>query len=282
MCRFLVYQGQAIRLEQLITQPSNSLIAQSLHAKKRLQPVNGDGFGIGWYPTHHDPEPGTFVSIDPAWNNRNLLQLAKKVYSQHFFAHVRDASSGMPVSQANCHPFQYKNFLWMHNGHLGYFASMRRSLINQLSDQAFDVVKGNTDSEHAFAVFLDAIQFDDRASSEQMTRAMTRTIQTILALREKHQIKSDALMNFAVSNGETTIVTRFSTHGSEPASLFYATGELGFGHDDFRIQTSDQKAATLVCSEPLTECGEDWIEVPANHLVILDKYASLTLKNIAI
>lgn len=101
MCRFLVYRGYPLLLEDLVVRPSNSLIAQSLHAKKRNKPVNGDGFGLGWYPLHNDPEPGTFVSIEPAWSNRNLIQLARKVYSQHFFAHVRDASTGMSVAEAN-------------------------------------------------------------------------------------------------------------------------------------------------------------------------------------
>lgn len=113
--------------------------------------LNADGFGIGWYaePMYQaklqvdevlSPQtkrrkrtdsvgaavviernrqyetPCVFTSVTPAWNNRNLFQLADKVRSPLFFAHVRAASSGSPTTEANCHPFTFDKFLFMHNG----------------------------------------------------------------------------------------------------------------------------------------------------------------------
>lgn len=48
-----------------------------------------------------------FTSITPAWNNENLNRLATKLESGVIFAHVRAAYPGMPVSEQNCHPFQW-------------------------------------------------------------------------------------------------------------------------------------------------------------------------------
>lgn len=49
MCRFVAYLGEPILAEDLITKPINSLIHQSYHAKEMAEPLNGDGFGMGWY-----------------------------------------------------------------------------------------------------------------------------------------------------------------------------------------------------------------------------------------
>ena len=49
MCRFTLYLGPPVRLSTLLIEPSHSLIQQSFHAEERSEPLNGDGFGVGWY-----------------------------------------------------------------------------------------------------------------------------------------------------------------------------------------------------------------------------------------
>jgi len=78
MCRFVAYIGKPLVIDDILFKPENSLINQSYHAKEASEPLNGDGFGIGWYTHQIDLEPGLFTSIQPAWNNRNLKYLAKK------------------------------------------------------------------------------------------------------------------------------------------------------------------------------------------------------------
>ena len=71
-------------------------VDQSLHSALGAETTNGDGFGLGWYgdrPT----TPGVFHSIEPAWNDRNLHELAAHISSSHFFAHIR-AAIGSPRS----------------------------------------------------------------------------------------------------------------------------------------------------------------------------------------
>ncbi|MGH7456197.1 MAG: class II glutamine amidotransferase, partial [bacterium] len=145
MCRFLAYKGAPITLDNLLFQPKNSLIHQSYKAQERPEPLNGDGFGVGWYVPELDPEPAVFVSTTPAWNNRNLRYNASKVRSGCIFAHVRAASVGS-VSEANCHPFHYQKFLFMHNGNIGGFKVIKRHLRNRLSDELYDWIHGQPDS----------------------------------------------------------------------------------------------------------------------------------------
>ena len=74
MCRWLAYTGAPILLTDVLYTPVHSLIDQSLHSRLGAETTNGDGFGIGWYDTA--PAPGVFRSIEPAWNDQNLRELA--------------------------------------------------------------------------------------------------------------------------------------------------------------------------------------------------------------
>ena len=55
MCRFVGYKGAPIQIADLLIKSDNSLIVQYINAKESVKPVNGDGFGVGWYPVHNDP-----------------------------------------------------------------------------------------------------------------------------------------------------------------------------------------------------------------------------------
>ena len=129
MCRFLAYKGHPVLMADLLTRSEQSLIRQSFKAREREEPLNGDGFGVGWYAFEIDPTPCVFTSVQPAWANRNLQRLADKIQSTCLFAHVRAASPGSPVTELNCHPFQYGNLLWMHNGRIAGFRQIRRALL---------------------------------------------------------------------------------------------------------------------------------------------------------
>ena len=61
------------------------------------------------------------------------------------------------VSHENCHPWTYKNYTFMHNGGVPGFNKIRLKVLNLLSERSFNLVKGTTDSEAIFALFLDAL-----------------------------------------------------------------------------------------------------------------------------
>ncbi len=102
MCRWLAYSGTTMLLDTILYKPAHSLIDQSLHSKLGVETTNGDGFGVGWY-AEDNPSPALLRDVGPAWNNRNLREMADHVRSHLFFAHIR-ASTGTAVQQSNCHP----------------------------------------------------------------------------------------------------------------------------------------------------------------------------------
>jgi len=172
MCRFLVYIGkQPVLLADLLTRPSHSIIQQSWDSRERMTagPLNGDGFGVGWYASF-DPTPCIFTSINPAWNNLNLRRLADKVMSRLIFAHVRAASLGLLINEANCHPFSFGPFIWMHNGQIVGFPSIKRKLVGFIDERLFNHVQGTTDSEYSFMLFLQMLFFGGKQRSNGPAR----------------------------------------------------------------------------------------------------------------
>jgi glutamine amidotransferase len=133
MCRWLAYTGRPLYLEDFLFKPENSLINQSLHARKAHTATNGDGFGVGWYGDRQ--EPGLFRDIRPAWNDENLRSIAEQIRTGHFFAHVR-ASTGTSISRANCHPFQHERWMFMHNGQIGGYGRIRRRVEALIDDRS--------------------------------------------------------------------------------------------------------------------------------------------------
>ena len=99
MCRFALYLGgPPLGLDALLTRPVNSIIRQSFQNREREEPLNGDGFGLGWYDTEHT-DPGLYREVRPAWSDENLRHLCRHIRSHLFFAHVR-ASTGTPIAAA--------------------------------------------------------------------------------------------------------------------------------------------------------------------------------------
>lgn len=259
-------------LSSLITEPSHSIIRQSFHSRERKEPLNGDGFGVGWYAPEESDRPAVFKDVTPAWNNQNLANLAAVVRSDCIVAHVRAASPGLPVHQLNCHPFAWQRFLFAHNGAIAGFSSMRRHIQALLKDDSFDLIKGSTDSEHLFALFAHFYEPPSSGSClDAMARAVLATVETLTGLAAKHDVRGQSQLNIALTNGAETIVTRYTTPGPEQAdSLYVHTGAAYECVDgvctmrDFRRKTN----TVLVASEPLsTDTG--WRAVTPDTMLLI-------------
>jgi predicted glutamine amidotransferase len=167
MCRWLAYTGSSVLFTDVLYTPAHSLIDQSLHSKLGAETTNGDGFGGGWYDAA--PVPGVFRSIEPAWNDANLRELAGHVRSPLFFAHIR-AAIGSAVQQTNCHPFRHGRWLWMHNGFIDGFATIKRDLVLAVDESLYPEIKGQAYSEILFYLALSFGLEDDPA--EAVARAI--------------------------------------------------------------------------------------------------------------
>ncbi|ORY71800.1 nucleophile aminohydrolase [Pseudomassariella vexata] len=299
MCRFLVFRGSdEILLSKLILDPTHSILKQSFDSRLRLDTRRGqnnaDGFGIGWYT---DPKLGAapclFTSTIPAWNCTNLHRIASKTASHLVFAHVRATTEGS-LSEDNCHPFYHGSLMWMHNGGLGGWKHIKRKLAERLHDKWYLRVQGGTDSEWAFALFLDRLErlgVDPSSRPKNgfgptvLRKALLQTIEVINELTtsipesivQSENVDTRSLLNFAVTDGDSILCTRYvSSKTDEAASLYYSSGTqwetrpAPSNDRDYQMERRDKGAdIVLVASEPLTFERENWVNVPTNSLLTI-------------
>jgi len=278
MCRFAAYIGPEIFISSLVTEPEHSIIHQSYHAKERTEPLNGDGFGIGWYAPQFCDAPALFKEVSPAWSNENLKDISRVTRSNCIFAHVRAATIGGQSSRFNCHPFSWRNYLFMHNGSVFGFERIRRLLRKGLSDEAYDLIKGNTDTEHIFALFVDLIKSIENPTSEQLARAVMEAISRIETLKEQAGLDIPSTMNLVLSDGQQMVATRYVSEGEESNSLYAIRGSRFFSEKG-KCRISEGSDAVLVVSEPLNNSSR-WEKVANNHLIAVDREKSITVHTI--
>ena len=261
MCRLLAYFGDPIPIEWVVLQPKHSLLDQSLHSRLGATTTNGDGFGVGWYGKCE--QPGLFRSIHPAWNDRNLSELAAHISSPLFFAHIR-ASSGTAIQETNCHPFRYGSWLFMHNGLVRQFPELKRDLLLAVEPSLLPAIEGSSDSELLFYL---ALTF---GLQQEPIEALERMVGFVEAMGEKHRIANPLRMTVAVSDGTQIIVVRYSSERQSP-SLFYSKNVQALKArfpDDERIQSLSDNTR-LVVSEPLGEVSDIWKEMPESSVGIV-------------
>ncbi|WP_231496575.1 class II glutamine amidotransferase [Rhodococcus sp. UNC363MFTsu5.1] len=253
MCRWMAYSGEPILAEDLLFRPEHSLIDQSLHSRLGATTTNGDGFGIGWYG--EGAEPAVFKSIEPAWNDSNLREIAGQLRTPLFFAHVR-ASTGTAVQRSNCHPFRHGRWLWMHNGALRGFHETRRDLVTAIDPALFPDLEGSTDSETLF--FL-ALTF---GLTEDPFDAVARAVGLVEDVGRAHGVDHPVQMTVATTDGESTWIFRYSTEG-QSRSLFFSTeiSRLRELHPEVPVLHQLGGETRFVVSEPLRELPGAWNEV---------------------
>ncbi|MGH3127777.1 MAG: class II glutamine amidotransferase [Gaiellaceae bacterium] len=257
MCRWMAYSGSPVLLEELLYEPKHSLIDQSLHSTMGAETTNGDGFGVGWYGVGETP--ATYHSIEPAWNERNLRDLAAHVESGLVFAHIR-ASSGSPVQQTNCHPFRHGRWLWMHNGLISDFHQVKRELVLAVDPSLYSSIEGSTDSEVFFYLALTLGLEDDPPG------AVERAVGLIEDVGRRAGVVHPIQMTVATTDGDSVWGFRYSSQGKS-RTLFYSTrvDTLREQHPEIEVLQRVSDESRLVVSEPLGDLAGAWNEVPESH-----------------
>jgi predicted glutamine amidotransferase len=244
MCRWAAYCGEPLFLEDIVSSPAHSLIAQSHSAVEARTPTNGDGFGIAWYGERETP--GLYRDVLPAWSDCNLKSIARQIRSPLFLAHVRAATSG-GTRRDNCHPFVHGRWSFMHNGQIEKFERLRRPLETMLPDNLYAVRLGTTDSE---LIFLLALHF---GLDSAPLFAIREAISFIERLSIHFGLGADVRFTAAFSDGERLYAVRYATHEVAPTLYASPMGSGGY----------------CLVSEPLDDNRESWMSIPTQSAVVL-------------
>lgn len=275
MCRLVAYLGIPVLMERVLVQPKNSIVMQSLHARETSLRTNGDGFGVGWYVPEIGSDPALFTSISPAWNDRNLLHLTAKIKSPCFFAHVRSASAG-GVTNYNCHPFIYNDWMLMHNGEINNFITVKRHIRHLLEDDIYHWIKGDTDSEHLFGLFLQLAKGRDLTKMHVVADVLENTMRKILDLIRQYGETGPSYFNICLTDGKRIIATRHCNYEKKKAlTLHYLVG-YAVGSDD--TENRNMPSYVVVSSEKLTDIHTIWHEVPQQHMILVDENRRIHLR----
>jgi predicted glutamine amidotransferase len=265
MCRWNAYVGQPLLMGELLYRTRHGLIDESLHSRMGAETTNGDGFGVGWYGIGDRTAPARYRSVNPAWNDFNMRELADHIETPLFLAHIR-AAIGSPVQQTNCHPFRRDRWLFVHNGLIAGYHELRRDLLLAVDPSLFNDVTGSTDSELLFHLALSfGLEHDPPT-------AMERAVGFVESQARERGVENPVQGTFGISDGERLWAVRYSS--AHASRTLYTSADV---HALRRLHPENERLQQLsegdrvVVSEPLSDLSGAWIETPeSTTLVIAD------------
>lgn len=239
--------------------------------------------------------PALYKSQSPPINDFNFRSLCENTEAHCLFAHIR-ASSGSAVTQVNSHPFVFGRHVFMHNGVISDFSSIRRETTDLMSFDAYCNVLGSTDSEHSAALYMTNLTKHGPKESWQSTyplsemlAAMQKTVVQILELQKAKSgdARTPNSLNFCTTDGRKMVAIRFRNHTTEqPPSLYWSetagrTLNTKYpGHPDSgellneqAIWGEDQGIGkhTIIASEPTTYDEKEWKLIRKNCALTVDE-----------
>ena len=173
--------------------------ANALRALSREHP---DGWGLGWY---ENGAPRVVRSLTPAHGDKDFEKLSHYVSAPTVVAHVRKASIGR-VAPENTHPFQRGPWLFAHNGTLPEWERGRPRLEEQIAPALRADLRGETDSERCFFVFLTRLRRrcdPQDADAESAALALAETVALAVDACGK-----DASTTFLATDGRLMLACR--------------------------------------------------------------------------
>ena len=285
MCRALLYLGQPVLLDNLLFQPDSALVRQS-YMPKMLNMLNLAGFGLrAWDPASHAPDkPFFYGSPSLPVFDRNLKNLAEKVRAGCVLAHVRGVaySTAVEISLQNVHPFQFEGLQWAlaHNGDLAGISEMKSHLAPHVKPEFLARIRGTTDSEWIYALFVSQLT-DARAQAaeDDVFAALEKTLAIIRAARKKIGMALSSSVNLFIANGSQLAAVRYCLdfgcyRTDDPSrvheanltflSLWYTLGrDYGLHGEEWKMTGGAERAdSIIVASEPLTRDTSSWVELP--------------------
>jgi glutamine amidotransferase len=142
----------------------------------------------------------------------------------------------------------------MHNGFIARFReTLMRRLRDALRDEYYLSIRGSSDSEHLFGLFLNCLH-DIQGEPGAVARALRRMLDVLVDWSAGGDVELQ--LNCAVTDGRSLVACRFSNRTHAPS--LYVTGEEPYF-----------PGGVLVASEPLL-LNAHWRALEKNHIVEID------------
>ncbi|MGJ8544856.1 MAG: class II glutamine amidotransferase [Sulfitobacter sp.] len=302
MCRVLAYIGPEIPLESLLLEPQNSLINQSLDPELHpLLQLAGWGFGA-WSEHLLKPQaPLLYHRPMAAFYDDNAPGIIPSLQGSTLLAHVRAASysARTVLADENCHPFSYDETPWIiaQNGALPNWKILQRELLPHCEDRYLKQMKGTTDTEFLYVLLLSLLEGD---SDEDVKKGFEKLLKVILQAMKKLDLFALTKLKIALVAQNRIIGVNYgcddkgnpnakgdwkelrkSGHGTDDYSLsmllepmYVLTGKNFKEYSNsykVDVTPADEASSAIFASEPLTEDGEDWLNIEFGEIVALER-----------
>jgi predicted glutamine amidotransferase len=248
-----------------------ALESESLSAHSRGSPL---GWGIGFY------QGGEVLMRRRPIDDREEIpidKLAADVRADVLIGHVRSATVGA-LRTENTHPFRYRQWLFAQTGTLARFDAIRDRLLSSVPEFLRGNVRGETDSEIVFHVFLsflhDAGRLDNGAvSAEGVLEALRSSLAVIEGMAAEVGDGGDK-MNLLVSNGNLVV----AVHKNAKMGYRHFSGkndaDIILGDDPQlrrRVPDLSHMHFSLLASDFDEDPGPRWKSVPTNAIVTMTR-----------
>jgi predicted glutamine amidotransferase len=160
------------------------------------------GWGIGFY------QGGEVLMRRRPIDDHATIDVAKvasDVRADLLLGHVRSATVGA-LRTENTHPFRYRQWLFAQTGTLPAFESIRDRLVSSVPEFLRSSIRGETDAEILFYVFLsflhDAGRLNDAITASPKVRDALRSCVAVVDGMAAEVGGAPAAVNVIVSDGE--------------------------------------------------------------------------------
>ena len=152
----------------------------------------------------------------------------------------------------------------MHNGDISNPECLKKYVYENISENLIKNIKGNTDSELIFHIFLDELKKIENnkviKGNKKWIEALKKTIKII-----ENITKGVSSMNLCITDGNNILCSRYiNSKIEEPPSLYY---NKKFLNVDYGIN----EKSIIISSEPILYSNtSDWNLIPKNSLISIN------------
>jgi glutamine amidotransferase len=216
-----------------------------------------------------------------------LADLAGELDSEALLVHARQATVGNHKDE-NTHPFRFRHWLFAHDGTVEAWPEVKPRLLASLPDFLRRNVAGETDSEHAFMVFLALLRDDGVLDSLEVEAAaaggaLARTVRRIDAWCREVGAQRPSTLNLVATNGRVLVATR----RGRPLHYALLEGILPCPRDHLDQSTPDSdprvrphRRVKAVCLATHLVQPVGFLEVPEGSVVAVDRSLQVSISAI--
>ncbi len=204
MCRIFGFRSVIqSQVHRSLVSADNALLQQSDR--------NPDGWGVAYY---NAGAPHVIKSVATAMDDHLFRRVSGIVASETVLAHLRKATQGS-LSILNTHPFQYGQWVFVHNGNLANFSGIRERLVERIPPVLRRYILGDSDSEVLFYLLLSHMARRHELHRmgyplEDVIASAREMVEEVVALAGEPCLDVDGppdatYLTFALTNGRTMV-----------------------------------------------------------------------------